>query len=402
VENQQTARVHTQTVQLFSPGDKRVTAVTVVGSNNGKNPPQLSGESSSVEIDAPMKPRISFKLAACAATALCLVGCRQNADRAGDTSDAPAQATQMPAIGKSPEDEVMVCFTDGHTVRLPADSVSKVVYVSVPGQKRMDSPAPAREHTLIEVKAEKSGQLVTPSDEQGFRIDATVIAAPQWQEMIRRAKERPSIRSGQGQMTLMRVVLEEAGPNSVIQLTSTKLVKPKEGWGAGGLSRAIQSGDFIVVEHINSARRREGKDPVEIGTSTHYRPTLWVEVPPRGSLGVLGDVIVSRFPKEMMGRIVARIEPETKDRLDIRRFLFGPAFAGGPYGEAVPFSSDHVCDTDLITPGSYMIVLPDFDRVKSLWTVSVSPGNVTHVRFQARSQQDVTKVEESVVPLVAK
>ena len=264
-----------------------------------------------------------------------------------------------------------------------------------PSHQRRDQPKSVQEQMLVEAHAERSGPLVELADEKGVRIDRTTVESPQWRQMIRTSKELPPIRSGHGQMTLMRVILEGGSHDNLLQLTSTKLVLPAER-GGGGLFKQIRSGDFVLVEHINSSRRRQGRDPVEIGTLSHHRPTIWVEVPPRGTLGVLGDVIISPFPEEKMGRIVATVASASEQPLSIRQFCFGPVAVGGPYGKAAPFDSEHVCDTGLITPGEYKILLPDFDVVKSRWTVNVSPGNVTYLRFLARSQRQVEKTEESI------
>ena len=148
------------------------------------------------------------------------------------------------------------------------------------------------------------------AEEDGFRIDPAADT-PEWKKMIARSLELPQIRSGRGQMTLMRMLLEDGAPDTLLQLTGTKLLLPARGTG-GGRYQQIRSGGFVLLDHVNTTRRRQGKDPVEIGTFSHYRPTIWVPVPPRGMPGVLGDVILSPFPAERMGRIVATVSSEAK------------------------------------------------------------------------------------------
>jgi len=235
-------------------------------------------------------------------------------------------------------------------------------------------------------------------EENGLRIDPTADT-PEWRKMIALSRELPPIRSGHGQMTLMRVVLEDGDPDTLIQLTSTKLVLPaRDRGGGGGDYRQIRSGDFVLVDHSGRAHDRESKDLVKIGTFTHHRPTIWVTVPPRGTLGILGDVVIAPFPKEKMGRIAAIATPGTEQPLKMSQICLGPLVVGGLYGKTLPFGIDCPFDSGRITPGVYKIQLPDFDRKESRWTVNVSPGSVTRLRFLARSQQVIEKTEEVYSP----
>jgi hypothetical protein len=101
---------------------------------------------------------------------------------------------------------------------------------------------------------EGSGRTIGAMEEGGFRIDPTTDT-PEWQKMIALSRDLRQIRSGRGQLTLMRVLLEDGDPDALIQLTSAKLLLPEQGTG-GGLYRQIRSGDFVLVEHFSSARRK--------------------------------------------------------------------------------------------------------------------------------------------------
>ena len=229
--------------------------------------------------------------------------------------------------------------------------------------------------------------------QKGIKIDGAVMDTPDWQRMIELAKQSLPLRAGHGQMTLMRVILKKADRKDLLQLTSTKLVLP--GKSGGGMYQQIRSGDFVLIEHINSSRRQDGRDPVEIGSLGHHRATVWVDVPPRGTLGVLGDVVLSPVPKKNTGRIAVTVRGKAREPLKITNFRFGPIVVGGSYGETIPFDSDGVCDTGRIAPGEYKVLLPDFDVVKSRWTVKVLPGRVTRLNFVARSQQQVSLVGDT-------
>lgn len=242
---------------------------------------------------------------------------------------------------------------------------------------------------------EHKAELEATAEEPAFQIEQNTRTR-QWRTMIAHARNLPQLRAGNGQLTLMRVVLKDGNPNAPIQLTSTKLVLPQDGSG-GGLYQQIKNGDFILVEHINSARRKDEKDPVEIGSFTHQRATVWVDVPPRGKLGVLGDVILAPVAVEKMGRIVANTESDSRRPIKMRQIRIGPIAVGGPYGEALPLGLNVSADTGKIAPGTYKILLPDFDMAKSRWTVEVRPGEVTQLQFLAHSQREIEKVAEEHV-----
>jgi hypothetical protein len=70
---------------------------------------------------------------------------------------------------------------------------------------------------------------------------------------------------------------------------------------------------------------------------------------------------------------------------------------GGPYGRTYKFNNDGVCETGLLPPGTYEILLPDFDVVKSRWTVRVEAGRTTRLQFTARSQKVVEKSHEETI-----
>ncbi len=259
--------------------------------------------------------------------------------------------------------------------------------------------APEKRADKRDRTTEDKAELDATAEEPAFQIEHNTKTR-QWRAMIAHARNLPSLRAGNGQLTLMRIVLKDGNPNAPIQLTSTKLVLPQDGSG-GGLYQQIKNGDFILVEHINSARRKNEKDPVEIGSFTHQRATVWVDVPPRGKLGVLGDVILPPVPTEKMGRIVAIAQSDSRRPINVRQLRIGPIAVGGPYGETLPFRLNVPADTGKIAPGTYKILAPDFDMVKSRWTVEVRPGEVTQLQFLAHSQRQIEKVTEEHVADVA-
>lgn len=204
-----------------------------------------------------------------------------------------------------------------------------------------------------------------------------------------------------GEPVLNPKVPSQPTKTDIVQVTSTKVVSLQELSG-GGVFRELTNGDFILIEHINSTRRVNDRDPVRVGSFTHHVADFMVPVPPRGQLGVLGDVVLSRPQPEAMGRIELdlrfvgngwkSVSPQPKYQLQL-----GPCVVGGAYGVTREFNHDYQCDTGLLPPGEYKLLLADFDMVQSRWTVTVKPGQVTRLWFEASSPRVVQLAAESWV-----
>ena len=272
--------------------------------------------------------------------------------------------------------------------------------------------------------AEMSVDGVAP----GVRVDTSTVGDPAWRRAIESITATPAIKSGRTPVTLVRVILEgdppvEAtepspelpsvngvriritGPGGVsidivgqqpdapsnvqtprapIQVRSTKLNELSSFPQGGGMFRELGSGDFVIVEHINSTARRGGKDPVHIRTASHGQIDLWVPVPPRGELGVYGDVILPRIESSQMGRIVADIRSPNGVSPRAQRLEVGLVTVGGPYGQRFEMTHDHVAVTGLLAPGRYPILLPTDETPgtrTNRWEVTIEPGGVTYLTF---------------------
>ena len=225
----------------------------------------------------------------------------------------------------------------------------------------------------------------------GYRIDRDAVNKPEWQKKIAELEGHLG-----GEQTLMRVLLEGADADQAIQLTG-KNVKGTEKLSQGKF-RQIRNGDFAILVHVVSSKRKNGKDPVRIGTFTHYNPTVWIKAPSEGGSGYLGDVIIFPYPEEQKGRISATVRNESGKELKTGKLLYGPVAVGGPYGLKADFNADKVAETGLLSPGSYKLLLPGFDYQKSRWTVEVAAGKTTEVVFTATSQKEVKKTKETLTP----
>ncbi len=279
------------------------------------------------------------------------------------------------------------------------------------------------------------GELVaTESEAEPARADLSAIGSPAWQAAIAKATSYPPLSAGHGQITLLRIILEDEsltvptqpemparpivngvqlfipgmtiemgapfasknphppiiGPAKTVQLTSNKLLGFTDFPNGGGRFREVHHGSFVIVEHINSASRKGDKDLVEIGSFTHGNTQIWVPVPPRGELGILGDVILKRTAPQRLGRIVAEIvDPLLEGQLKLGALLVGSKVVGGSFGLAYKFSKQGVTASDRLSPGDYKILLPAFDVARSRWEVTVEPGKVTYLQFTVDTNRRV-------------
>jgi len=302
--------------------------------------------------------------------------------------------------GKWPDSSsIIIDLKNGKTVTYPASAVSRVTYRyagSVKTDKKSIGKSDATsDYTLLPVSSTTGEYLADVSEgRKRFRIDQNDLGSPEWRSAIELAEKHVG---GRGYYTLMRVILEDSRPEEKIQAQATKLKQLTEKYyGGGGEYRVVNSGGFIFFQHINSTRRQDGRDPVTVGAPAHGRTRLWADVPSNGTLGVLGDVILRRYPIEEMGRLVTTIEqpPGVK----ATRLVLGPVVVGGPYGNKFAIEEGGRCDTGRLAPGTYKILFPEFDMRKSRWFVNIAPRTVTHVKFVAHSQNELEKIEESYTP----
>jgi len=97
---------------------------------------------------------------------------------------------------------------------------------------------------------------------------------------------------GRNQYSLLRVFADGAEPRG-IRAEGSKLKKLTEVYDGGGSQfRKLSSGSFVFIEHINSAFRRHGRDPVTLSAPGFGSVKLLIDVPPQGKLGVVGDIVL--------------------------------------------------------------------------------------------------------------
>jgi hypothetical protein len=244
---------------------------------------------------------------------------------------------------------------------------------------------------LLEIERVPAPVKVPPG--KAYVVDRASLDTSVWREALERARELPPIRAGTGRLTLLRIFLEDAAPAELLQAESVRLRALHQEFG-GGRYQQLGSGDFVVMEHVDSAQRRGGRDPLRIGALGHGRSELWVPVPRKGQVGVLGDVVLARAPETTLGEIRARVEVGPQGRRPTR-FVVGPVTVGGPYGESFRCNAEGLCSTSPLAPGTYRVLFPEFDPVRSRWTVEVAAGQTTDLHFRSLSDRRIQWLAES-------
>ncbi len=227
---------------------------------------------------------------------------------------------------------------------------------------------------------------------KGYRIDTAEVQSAAWLEAIAQASQQPALRSRGGSMTLLRVLLE-GDRSATVQLQAVELKGLGELSGAGAY-REASHGDFVLMEHIRASTREQGKDLLKLGGISHGRAEIRVPVPDASGLWVLGDVILSEAPADSKGTLEATIDTDAVSGVSEEiSMMLGPIAVGGRYGERIAFDAHGRTRPIWLAPGSYELALPDFDVVKSRFTVELAPGERLRVHFRATSPHVVELVE---------
>lgn len=135
------------------------------------------------------------------------------------------------------------------------------------------------------------------------------LASPEWRQAIAAAtnhladhRERLLTRANVPEAgvsnylhySLARVILvaPQAGETVRAEITKIKELNPAYD-GGGSLFQMTGDRQFVFVEHINSAQRSNGQDPLILTSPRRGTNTVWVPVPMDGELGIVGDVVLS-------------------------------------------------------------------------------------------------------------
>ena len=283
-----------------------------------------------------------------------------------------------------------------------------------PTQKKNSS-----DNSAGQSESDDANALDEVSGEVPISIEKSDFESKEWESAIADAKAH---QNGQSYYTLFRVIMkddDDAGDDdeikreeireeddrdvvrrSKIQLQGLKLKELTRKYsGGGGKYREETSGAFVLLEHIDSSIRKEGKSPLIVAAATTGTKTLWLNVPKRGELSILGDIVISNSPMEQCGELCVKILP---NRIKAGKHIqVGPIVVGGPYGIVAPLD-DGKCVISRLAKGTHRLVLPDFDSAKSRWEVNIKPRKTTTLEFAVRSDNKIHLVKESFKDLEEK
>lgn len=282
-------------------------------------------------------------------------------------------------------DSVVLTFADGRTLSFRADELSKVSLLLGQASQEAQLAKPVT-HLLMPLNA-KSVETPEESQSKWVKIRQDDIDSPEWQEAIRKAEK---IARRGSRYTLLRVNLPDGAPSDVIQLRGGQLEKLSAGGINGGAFCACRSGEFIVMTHNGSGRKK--RTPLKVAAMDYGQGTVWVDIPERRTLGVLGDIEIDWPDAKDRGRLLIDVLPN--DFKQARSLVISPLVVGGNYGERVPFE-DGQCEVTELPAGSYKLLLPDYDIVKSRWDVRIAPGMTTRLQFRVTGEDQIAKVTES-------
>jgi len=123
----------------------------------------------------------------------------------------------------------------------------------------------------------------------GYSIDRSTLESSEWKEAIRTSKSHMS-KFG-GYYSLIPIILENPRPQETIRANITKIKKLTPPYHGGGLQfQNTGSREFVFVQHIMTARRRDGQDPLLLSSPRRGTNTVWISVPSKGVLGIVGDI----------------------------------------------------------------------------------------------------------------
>ncbi len=121
-------------------------------------------------------------------------------------------------------------------------------------------------------------------------VHRNVPREPIWRQAIAAAKSHSG---GKRYYSVFRVVLKNGRRNEKVTVRGHKLKELTAKYdGGGGSIRTVGNGEFVLLDHINSASRKDGQDPVTIESPTRGKITVWIDVPPIGEVNAHGDIVV--------------------------------------------------------------------------------------------------------------
>ena len=232
-----------------------------------------------------------------------------------------------------------------------------------PGAAGAETPAPparidAPERPLVSVIAVP---VRVPPDRRTV-VHRGGTDGPEWREAL--AAARKNHRHG----TLLRIYLEDATPDDLLQAQATRLSNPGEP-GEGQRYLQFPSGTFVLLEHIGDTSAA-GREAIEIGHPDHGTSKLWLPVAPRDTVAAGGDIVIGRMAPGQRGDLWVHLPAGYRKG----PMVVGPLIAGGPYGTAFDCDANGACKAAGLAPGTYQLQFPGLDERRARFEATVEPA----------------------------
>ena len=138
-------------------------------------------------------------------------------------------------------------------------------------------------------------------------------------------------------------------------------------------------------------------DTVELGALLHGRTRLSLPLAEAGTVAIFGNVVLGRAAPSDQARLAIHVQGARRPG----RVVVGPLTVGGRYGRSFRCPDVGACEVGPLAPGTWRILFPEFDRVRSRFEVQVEPGQVARLAFSARAGDTIALVGSSLATLPA-
>ena len=276
---------------------------------------------------------------------------------------------------------------DTHVPDLHLGIIIFVLWIGLTGCGSEDAPKDATDTPTVST---------TPAETKPHARPMIEIVPPAaddktWQDAIQMVANQKY--SSRARYTLMRVVQVDPTPNKIVFLSASQLLElTSNGGGNASIYFRAKNGDFVLWRHILSRNSQpDGPMSLKIGSLKTGTIEKMVEVPEKGKLQILGDIVMHTCPKDKYGNL--QIEIEKDESITTNKVTIGATVVGGIYGTNYPLTADGKSEIISLPPGHYKILFPNFDMRKSRWEFDIQTGKITLLKLKAPSQKELNMIQ---------
>ena len=270
------------------------------------------------------------------------------------------------------------------------ETESEVLMLADPKVKK-----PSPEHEESDRNAQTASPISSGPAEfltrsERYLINPADSSSDAWLDAVARVETFPAAGSGTGQLSIVRVFIEDPEHNDQIQAQATKLMSLAERYG-GGSFRNLKNGDFLVLEHVNNHHRQNNRDPLALASTRHGRAEVMIPVPEPGTIQAYGDITLSKAPCSELATLQLNIDNNGVDK-QVSSIRLGPITVGGPYGEKFICNDPGFCEIDNIAPGPYWLLFDRFNPAQSRWELNLETGEILEMNFEIMDRSTIQRI----------